>query len=70
MAGRTSLPESPGILDSINIEGGATAPAHGADDNGSAGLLEIARALSKHSGQHDVRFILFGGSGGFGSLIC
>ena len=58
-------------LDSINLAGGATAPAPGADDNGSgsAGLLEIARALSKHPGRHDVRFILFGGEeqGLFGS---
>jgi Peptidase family M28 len=58
-------------LDSINLAGGATAPAPGADDNGSgsAGLLEIARAMSKHPGRHDVRFILFGGEeqGLFGS---
>jgi hypothetical protein len=58
-------------LDSINIEGGPTAPAPGADDNGSgsAGLLQIARALRDHRGAHDLRFILFGGEeeGLFGS---
>ncbi len=50
-------------LDSINIFGGASAPAPGADDNGSgsAGLLEIARVLAEVSGDHDLRFILFGG---------
>jgi Peptidase family M28 len=50
-------------LDSINIPGGPAAPAPGADDNGSgsAGLLEIARALSGHAGLNDLRFILFGG---------
>jgi Zn-dependent M28 family amino/carboxypeptidase len=39
-------------LDSINNQGGPTAPAPGADDNGSgsAGLLEIARAFSAHRG--------------------
>jgi hypothetical protein len=58
-------------LDSINLEGGPTAPAPGADDNGSgsAGLLEIARAFSEHRMEHDLRFILFGGEeeGLFGS---
>lgn len=58
-------------LDSINIQGGPTAPAPGADDNGSgsAGLLEIARAFSDHRSKHDLRFILFGGEeeGLFGS---
>jgi Zn-dependent M28 family amino/carboxypeptidase len=50
-------------LDSINIAGGAAAPAPGADDNGSgsAGLLAIARALKDHRGVHDLRLILFGG---------
>jgi Zn-dependent M28 family amino/carboxypeptidase len=61
-------------LDSINIQGGPTAPAPGADDNGSgsAGLLEIARAFSAHRGEHDPRFILFGGAeeGLFGSKQC
>lgn len=58
-------------LDSINIPGGPTAPAPGADDNGSgsAGLLEMARTFSEHPNEHDVRFILFGGEeqGLFGS---
>lgn len=50
-------------LDSINIPGGPTAPAPGADDNGSgsAGVLEMARVFSKHRSEHDIRFILFGG---------
>ncbi|MFV8053246.1 M20/M25/M40 family metallo-hydrolase [Mycobacterium sp. 48b] len=59
-------------LDSINLAGGPAAPAPGADDNGSgsAGVLTIARAIQHHSGQHDARFILFGGEeeGLFGSL--
>jgi hypothetical protein len=58
-------------LDSINIRGGPEAPAPGADDNGSgsAGLLEMARALRDHRGEHDLRFMLFGGEeeGLFGS---
>jgi Zn-dependent M28 family amino/carboxypeptidase len=50
-------------LDSINGEHGAAAPAPGANDNGSgsAGALEIARALQDHSGLHDLEFVLFGG---------
>ena len=50
-------------LDSINTRGGPAAIAPGADDNGSgsAGLLEIARALKEHRGVHDLRFVLFGG---------
>jgi Zn-dependent M28 family amino/carboxypeptidase len=50
-------------LDSINADAGPSAPAPGADDNasGSTGVLEIARAFQEHSGQHDLRFILFGG---------
>jgi Zn-dependent M28 family amino/carboxypeptidase len=50
-------------LDSINIPGGPTADAPGADDNGSgcAGLLEIARVLSRHDYVHELRFALFGG---------
>ena len=50
-------------LDSINISGGPSAGAPGADDNGSgaAGLLEIARRLKDHPPTHDLRFILFGG---------
>ena len=50
-------------LDSINIRGGANAPAPGADDNasGAAGVLEIARILAEHSANHDLRLILFGG---------
>ena len=58
-------------LDSINLQGGPAAPAPGADDNGSgsAGLLEIARALSGLRNSQDLRFILFGGEeqGLFGS---
>jgi hypothetical protein len=59
-------------LDSINIAGGPSAPAPGADDNGSgsAGVIEMARAFSNHKSKHDLRFILFGGEeqGLFGSL--
>src|SRR5262249_48966567 len=49
-------------LDSINIDGGPTASAPGADDNGSrsAGVLEMARAFPVHTHQQDLRFILFG----------
>src|SRR5580765_6170678 len=58
-------------LDSINLQGGAAAPAPGADDNasGSAGVIEIARAFAAHRSVHDLRFILFGGEeqGLFGS---
>ena len=58
-------------LDSINLAGGASAKAPGADDNGSgsAGVLEIARAFQKHRAMHDLRLILFGGEeqGLFGS---
>jgi hypothetical protein len=58
-------------LDSINLQGGPTANAPGADDNGSgsAGLLEIARVFQDHRSKHDLRFILFGGEeeGLFGS---
>ena len=58
-------------LDSINIAGGSSAPAPGADDNGSgsAALMEIARVFEKHRGVHDLRLILFGGEeqGLFGS---
>lgn len=50
-------------LDSVNLDGGPDAPAPGADDNGSgsAGLLEIARVLAAHRGDHDLRLLLFGG---------
>jgi Peptidase family M28 len=58
-------------LDSINLQGGPSASAPGADDNGSgsAGLLEMARVLQDHHAKHDLRFILFGGEeeGLFGS---
>lgn len=58
-------------LDSINVRDGATAPAPGADDNGSgaAGVLAVARALRDHPGARDLRLILFGGEeqGLFGS---
>src|SRR5262245_41830753 len=47
-------------LDSINIAGGPSAPAPGADDDGSgsAGVLAIARALKDHPAVHDIRLIL------------
>jgi Zn-dependent M28 family amino/carboxypeptidase len=50
-------------LDSINISGGPTAPAPGADDDGSgsAGVLSIAQAFKNHAALHDLRLILFGG---------
>jgi Zn-dependent M28 family amino/carboxypeptidase len=58
-------------LDSINLEGTATSPAPGADDDGSgsAGVIEIARALKDRTGVHDLVFALFGGEeqGLFGS---
>ncbi|CCE98515.1 aminopeptidase, putative (plasmid) [Sinorhizobium fredii HH103] len=58
-------------LDSINLEGPATAPAPGADDDGSgsAGVIEIARALKDVANVHDLVFIHFGGEeqGLFGS---
>ena len=58
-------------LDSINHEGDAASPAPGADDDGSgsAGVIEIARALKDHQGTHDLTLILFGGEeeGLFGS---
>ena len=58
-------------LDSINNQGGPSADAPGADDNGSgsAGLLEIARVLKANQNKHDLRLILFGGEeqGLFGS---
>ena len=59
-------------LDSINLQGGPSALAPGADDNGSgsAGLLEIARALGGLRNSQDLRLILFGGEeqGLFGSI--
>jgi Peptidase family M28 len=58
-------------LDSINLQGNAASPAPGADDDGSgsAGVIEIARALKDHCGAHDLQFVLFGGEeqGLFGS---
>ena len=50
-------------LDSVNHEGDAASPAPGADDDGSgsAGVIEIARALKDHRGAHDLCFVLFGG---------
>jgi len=50
-------------LDSINLAGGPSAPAPGADDNGSgsAGVMEMARVLSTPPWRHDLRVILFGG---------
>jgi Zn-dependent M28 family amino/carboxypeptidase len=77
IADKPGLGETRGVvivtahLDSINLQGGPTAPAPGADDNGSgsAGVLEIARVFEDHRGIHDLRFILFGGEeeGLFGS---
>ena len=59
-------------LDSINISGGPSASAPGADDNasGSAGVLEIARVFATCGFRHDLRLILFGGEeeGLFGSM--
>src|SRR5262249_22735977 len=58
-------------LDSINLEGNAASPAPGADDDGSgsAGVIEIARALQNHQGRHDLTLGLCGGEeqGLFGS---
>jgi Zn-dependent M28 family amino/carboxypeptidase len=58
-------------LDSINLKGGPSAAAPGADDNasGSAGVIEIARAFKDHRASHDLWLILFGGEeqGLFGS---
>ncbi|QNE21610.1 Zn-dependent exopeptidase M28 [Kribbella qitaiheensis] len=58
-------------LDSINLAGGPTGNAPGADDNGSgsAGVLELGRILAGQGWQHDIRLILFGGEeeGLFGS---
>lgn len=58
-------------LDSVNSDGGSSAPAPGADDNasGSAGALELAAALQTVQLGVDPRFILFGGEeqGLFGS---
>ena len=50
-------------LDSVNSAGGVAAVAPGADDNGSgvAGVLEIARILTRLPAEHDLRLILFGG---------
>jgi hypothetical protein len=52
-------------LDSINGHAGgdSAAVAPGADDDGSgsAGVLEIARALKDHHGKNDLQFVLFGG---------
>ena len=52
-----------GHLDSVNTLGGPTAPAPGADDNGSgaAGVLAVAQALKDHPGNADLRLVLFGG---------
>ena len=58
-------------LDSINHQGGPSSSAPGADDDGtgSAGVLEIARALKGYAGVHDLQLVLFGGEeqGLFGS---
>ena len=77
MASRTGSAPNRGVvvvtahLDSINIAGGPTAAAPGADDNasGAAGVLELARVLATRPWAHDARLILFGGEeeGLFGS---
>ncbi|WP_287291232.1 M20/M25/M40 family metallo-hydrolase [Mesorhizobium sp.] len=58
-------------LDSINLEGPETAPSPGADDDGSgsAGVIEIARAMKDVANVHDLVFIHIGGEeqGLFGS---
>lgn len=58
-------------LDSVNLAGGPSAAAPGADDNasGSVGALELARVMSGMSYANDLRVILFGGEeqGLFGS---
>lgn len=58
-------------LDSVNHEGDAASNAPGADDDasGSAGVIQIARALKDKTGIHDMVFALFGGEeqGLFGS---
>lgn len=63
VAGAADLVLVSAHLDSINAEDGPAAPAPGADDDGSgsAGVLEIARALAAHQGRHDLTFLLFGG---------
>jgi hypothetical protein len=70
-SGKRNIVIATAHLDSINLQGGPSAPAPGADDNGSgsAGILEIARAFQSHNGVHDLRLILFGGEeqGLFGS---
>lgn len=50
-------------LDSVNLRGGPTAEAPGADDNASgvAGVLELGRLLGRDSSANDLRLILFGG---------
>ena len=50
-------------LDSVNDRDGPNAPAPGADDNasGSAGVLEIGRALAQHVAPQDLMLVLFGG---------
>ena len=50
-------------LDSVNLAGGPSGAAPGADDNGSgsAGVLEMARVLSARPWRHDLRVVLFGG---------
>jgi hypothetical protein len=73
--GRSPAPHGAVILtahlDSINHEGTATSLAPGADDDGSgsAGVIEIARALKDVRSIHDLVFSLFGGEeqGLFGS---
>ena len=50
-------------LDSVNYDGGPSAAAPGADDNGSGcvGVLELAALLADERPRHDIRFVLFGG---------
>lgn len=77
IAAQAGTADNPGLvlitahLDSINLDGGPTAPAPGADDNGSgaAGVLELARVLATRRWRNDLQLILFGGEeeGLFGS---
>ncbi|GAA1741935.1 hypothetical protein GCM10009809_41820 [Isoptericola hypogeus] len=50
-------------LDSVNLPGGPSAPAPGADDNasGCAAALELVRALAGRPWRDDLRVVLFGG---------
>ena len=62
-AGRRELVLLVGHLDSVNLAGGPSAAAPGADDNGSgcAAVLTMANALKNHRAVNDLRLVLFGG---------